>query len=223
MSLKDQNILLPREKALRFGIESLTDKELLAILIGSGGKDNSVFEIADSLLRTYGSLSLLSRTNFKDLSSQKGIKNSKCLKLLTAFEIYRRLNKPEYKDKEILDETNKIYTRYRYLEEYDQEILCLVMLNKRKRILKEKILYQGTCEGFNINLKEIISEILISKCSHFILLHNHVEDNDDLPSYEDIISTRIIKHSADELGVNLIDHLIIYNNHYYSLKENQKI
>ena len=106
-------ILLPREKALQFGVESLTDKELLAILIGSGGKDNSVYLIADNLLRTYGSLSLLSRTNYRDLSSQKGLKDSKGLKLLVAFEIHRRLNEPQYSNESLLNDTNKIYQRYR--------------------------------------------------------------------------------------------------------------
>ena len=218
MSKTSSEILLPREKALQFGIDSLTDKELLAILIGSGGKDNSVFLIADSLLRTYGSLSLLSKANYKDISAQKGLKDSKALKLITAFEIHRRLNTPKYQNEVILDSIDKIYARYKYLEDYDQEILCLIMLNSRKRILKEKVLYQGTCEGFSINLKEIISEILISKCSSFILVHNHVDELIS-PSQDDLISTRIINYQVKNLGLKLLDHLIIYKNGYYSLKE----
>lgn len=218
MSKSSSEILLPREKALRFGIDSLSDKELLAILIGSGGKDNSVFLIADSLLRTFGSLSLLSKANYIDISSQKGLKDGKALKLITAFEIHRRLNTPKYQNEVILDSIDKIYARYKYLEDYDQEILCLIMLNSRKRILKEKILYQGTCEGFSINLKEIISEILISKCSSFILVHNHVDELVS-PSQDDLISTRIINYQAKNLGLKLMDHLIIYKNGYYSLKE----
>ena len=222
MILEDYENLLPREKALQFGIEALSDKELLAVLIGSGGKDNSVFEIVDSLIRTYGSLGVLFKVNYRDLIAQKGLKYGKVLRLLAAFEIHARLNRPEYKMNIILDDTYKIYRRYHYLENYDQEILCLVMLNKKRRILKEKILYQGTSEGFNLDVKEVMSEVLISKSSSFLLLHNHVEDEHS-PSMDDIVSTRIIKNSAEKLGVRLLDHLIIYNGGYYSFKEDKKI
>lgn len=219
MRIKDLPIeAMPREKALQFGIEQLSDQELLALIIGSGGKNNSALEIAASLLSTYHSMHSLSLSSFASLSQQKGLKESGCLKLLAAFEFHNRLNSPQYQKSKPLSNAASIYYRYRYMETLDQEIFVILCLDSKKNIIKEKTLYKGTSDGCKIDIIDIIRELLINKTSYFALIHNHV-DGATFPSNEDKLTTINIEKVALELGIKLFDHIIIYSGGYYSFKE----
>lgn len=223
MRIKDLPIeAKPREKAIRFGFDSLSDAELLAIIIGSGVRNYSALEIAHNLLKDHCTLKNISNTNLETLSKYKGLKKAGSLKLLATFEFYKRLISPLYQSSEQLLDAKQVYTRYKYLESYNQEVLMIVMLDRKKNILKEKLMYKGTSENFDVDAKEIISEILISKCSKFILIHNH-PDGDIFPSDEDIFTTSIIESSAANFKLKLVDHVIIGKNDYYSLQENKLI
>lgn len=212
----------PREKALRFGIETLSDAELLAVIIGSGVKNYSALEIANNLLKDHCTLKNISNTNYETLSKYKGLKKVGSLKLLATFEFYKRLISPLYQSSEQLLDAKQVYNRYKYLENYSQEVLLIVMLDRKRNILKEKLMYKGTSENFNVEAKEILSEILVSKCSKFILIHNH-PDGDVFPSEEDIFTTSYIETSAEPFKLKLLDHIIIGKNDYYSLQENKMI
>jgi len=212
----------PREKALRFGIETLSDAELLAVIIGSGVKNYSALEIANNLLKDHCTLKNISNTNYETLSKYKGLKKVGSLKLLATFEFYKRLISPLYQSSEQLLDAKQVYNRYKYLENYSQEVLLIVMLDRKRNILKEKVMYKGTSENFNVEAKEILSEILVSKCSKFILIHNH-PDGDVFPSEEDIFTTSYIETSAEPFKLKLLDHIIIGKNDYYSLQENKMI
>lgn len=210
----------PREKARQFGIESLSDIELLALLIGSGVKQHSAIEIASELLKTYQSISTLSKADMMSLNSQKGLSVISSLKLLGVFEIHKRLNNPINRKSEIIKSSLKIYERYAYLGDYDQEVFVLVMLNEKCEILREKMLYVGTSESMPFNLKEIITQLLLAKTRKFYMIHNH-PDGSNFPSKEDKISTSYLQSSAEDLEIYLLDHLIITKDKYFSFKENK--
>lgn len=212
----------PREKALQFGVESLSDVELLALIIGSGVANYSALEIANNLLKDFITLKNISKTNFETLSKYKGLRKVGPLKLLATFEFYKRLISPLYQSSEQLLDAKQVYNRYKYLESYNQEVLIVVMMDKKRNILREKLLYKGTHENFEVDAKEILSEIIVSGCSKFILIHNH-PDGDILPSDEDIFVTSFIETSAANFKLKLIDHIIIGKNDYYSLQENKLI
>ena len=223
MRIRDlPNEAKPREKALQFGIECLSDAELLAIIIGSGVRNYSALEIANNLLKDHYTLKNISNTNLETLSKYKGLKKVGSLKLLATFEFYKRLISPLYQSSEQLLDAKQVYSRYKYLESYSQEVLLIIMLDRKRNILKEKMMYVGTSENFDIDAKEIISEILISKCSKFILIHNH-PDGDIIPSEEDIFVTSYIGQRAQDFKIKLIDHIIIGKNDYYSLSENRTL
>lgn len=208
----------PREKALHYGIESLSDEELLALLIASGVKGCSAMDISRDLLTTYLTLSSLANANLSSLEEHFGLSKITALKLMATFEFHNRLNSPSYQHRYLIGSSQDLYERYRYLENFTQEVLAIVMINKKKEIIKEKILYRGTNSDLSISPKEICLEIISSRCSQFVLIHNH-PDGSANPSEEDIYATEVIKKTADSLQIRLFDHLIIYPGGYYSFKE----
>ena len=213
--------LRPREKALRFGVESLSDQELLTLLIGSGGKNNSALEIANDLLSTYcNSLLALSNSNITSLMEHKGLKEGYALRLIATFEFYHRLNSPKYQKAISISSADDVYKRYQYLENFDHEVLIVLMLDSKFRIKQEKQLYKGTFDSFSIDTRQILQEIVLAKAKSFILIHNH-PDEEQMASENDIIATKVIEKTASKLGIKMLDHIIIYRGGYYSYRKEE--
>ena len=211
--------LRPREKALAYGIEELSDQELLALIIGSGGKGNSAIDIAGELLKTHAnSMESLSKSNYRSLLSYLGLKKSIALRLLATFEFHKRLNSSKYKFHTVIRSTEEVYSRYKNMENLDQEELVILMLDFKHRIIKEKVLYKGTYDSFEINARHVIEELMLAKAKNFYLIHNH-PDEESKPSDDDIVATKIIEKVAKNLGIILIDHLVIFKGGYSCIKK----
>ena len=210
--------LRPREKALMYGIEELSDQELLALIIGSGGRGNSAIDIAGELLKTHAnSMESLSNTNYCSLLSYLGLKKSIALRLLATFEFNRRLNTYKYKNPSRIDTIHDVYFRYQNMENLDHEELVILMLDLKHRIIKEKVLYKGTFDSFEIDVRQVLQELVLAKAKFFYLIHNH-PDEDSSPSDDDILSTKIVEKASKNMGINLIDHLIIFRGGFSSIK-----
>ena len=205
----------PREKALRYGIETVSDDELLAIIIGSGVRGCSAIDIGRNLLTSHASLEMLSTCDFSSLEEQTGLSSTLVLRLLAAFELHKRLASPMYQNKVFLLSSKDIYDRYKYLENYTQEAVVLLMLNKKRKVIKEKLLYQGTTDSVLVNPKEVIAEVIKSNCSDFVIVHNH-PDGSFLPSDEDIYVTETLKEIGSSFQIKMVDHIIISQGGYYS-------
>ena len=215
--------LRPREKALQYGIEELSDQELLAIIIGSGVRGHSAIDIAGELLQTYAhSLEVLSNTNYQSLLGHLGLKKSIALRLLATFEFHKRLISNRYQKVEKIETNEQVYFRYRNLENLDQEVLIILMLDLKHRIIKEKTLYKGTFDSFSINAKQVIQELILAKAKFFYLIHNH-PDEESTPSEEDIIATKVIEKTAKNLNVKLVNHIIVYKGGFVCVKEQKVI
>ena len=211
--------LRPREKALQYGIEELSDQELLAIIIGSGVYGHSAIDIAGELLQTYASsLEALSNTNYQSLLGHLGLKKSIALRLLATFEFHKRLISNRYQKVSKIETLEQVYFRYRYLENYDQEVLIILMLDLKGRIIKEKELYKGTFDSFSIDVKQVIQELILAKAKSFYLIHNH-PDEESRPSEEDIIATKVIEKASKSLSVKLLNHIVIFKGGYSCIKE----
>lgn len=208
----------PREKALHYGIENIADDELLALIIGSGVSGHSAIEISRTLLSTYINLSSLVNANLSSLEEISGLSKIQALKLLATFELHNRLNSPANQKEIIVSNSQDIYLRYRYLENCSQEVMAILMLNNKMKIIKEKILYKGTQDNLSISPKEIYSELILSKCHKYILVHNHPDGSQE-PSDEDIFATKAIEKITKPLGIRMIDHIIIHAGGYYSFSE----
>ena len=208
----------PRERMINSGPKSLTDIELLAIILGSGVKNKDVFDISSQVLKEY------SFNDLKDLSYQKliklnGIKQAKACKILACFEIARRSFK--LNDENIsLDNSKKIYDYlYHFYYLSTEEKIVVLFMDIKLKVIKNVVYELGNSHSVNLPIREIIIQALNTKCSCVVLSHNH-PSNELLPSMVDIDSTLRIKNLLEEINVLLIEHLIVGQNNYYSFNDN---
>ena len=213
----------PREKAERFGIETLKDEELLALIINVGTVGHSSLDIARDLLHDVRSLSGLINKPYQFFVSFKGLKAAKALTLAAAIEIARRISERQrlVYEEEIEITSDSLYQRYAFsLSSLNQENLVIVILNKNKQIIYETTLYKGNDNTIALSSRDIIHLLIVHNGYYFYLIHNH-PDGCLSPSGDDIVFTKKIEEKARQIDVKLLDHLIIGKTGYYSfLHEN---
>ena len=208
----------PREKAERFGIDKLTDSELLALIINVGTIGHSSLDIAREMMREAKSLNTLIGKPYEYYLSFKGINKVNALKLTAVFEILKRINE---KQQLIYEENNAVtseslFRRYSLsLTGLAQENFILVILNKNKQIIFETTLYKGDDVCAVVSSREIIRLLSIHNGYYFYLIHNHPNGSLE-PSKSDIDFTNSITEKAEKIGVKLLDHIIITDKDYYS-------
>lgn len=222
--IKDLPLLeRPREKAIRYGIETLSDSELLAILLGSGYRGKNVTEVANALLvKSYG-LSGVSNLSFYELKKIKGIKENKALMLASVFEIHKRLNKKQIdlENKEV--NCDNLYYKYKdSLSSSFQELLILVIVDKNNRSLYESVLYKGNSSRISFSLKDLYRELLSHKGKGFYLIHNH-PNGEKCPSNDDILLSKKIFEETKKMHIHFLDHIIIGDDGYTSISSVLKV
>ncbi len=206
----------PREKAFHYGVDRLSDHELIAILIGSGTVDSSALDIAYKMLSDHKGLLNLVQKPFSDLLHFKGIGKSKAVKIIAAFEIAKRFNSLKSINEDLPVSSNEIYERYKYhVTGVYQECLRLIILNNKRKIIHEVNLYQGNESSVNCSWRQIIQQVLIHNGKYFYIVHNHPSGNHS-PSKEDIEFTTTLIKESQKLKIKLLDHLIISDNGYFS-------
>lgn len=220
--IKDLSIIdKPREKALRFGIETLSDEELLALIINSGIVGYSSLDIARDILNDCHYLSELLYKPSEYFKSFKGLKDAKALKLVAALEVAKRINEKQHllQEENTVIDSASLYKRYSLsLAHLKQEVLVIIILNKNKKIVYEKILYQGNDANITVDFRQIIHLLVMHNAYYFYLIHNH-PNNTTYPSEFDTEFTEKIIKKARNVNVELLDHLIITLSGYYSFLE----
>ena len=213
----------PREKALRFGIEKLSDAELLALIINVGTVGHSSLDIAKELLMDSRSLSAFFSKPHQYFKTFKGLKGAKSLKLAAVSEIAKRILEKQHLAYEEVGEvtSESLFQRYYLpLMAQTQENLIIIILNKNKQIIHETTLYKGDDGSMVISSRDILRLIMLHNGYYFYLIHNH-PNNTLTPSESDILFTKRIKSKAKRIGVTLLDHLIICKDGYYSFLHEQ--
>ena len=215
----------PREKAERFGIESLKDEELLALIIGSGTVGHSSLDISREIIKDCIYMSNLLNKPEQYFYSFKGLKKGNTFKLLATFEIAKRINEKQL----FVNEENRpitsdmLYRRYRLkMSALEQEQLIIVILNKNKQIINEKVLFVGNENCVGVNYRDILRLLMIHNGYYFYLIHNH-PNNSFSPSNADIQFTEKIEGKARHINVKLLDHIIISRDGYYSFLQEKLI
>lgn len=208
----------PREKALRYGIASLSTEEILALLLGSGGHENSAIDIAKQLLRENRGLQELARIDPKQFEKYKGISTAKALTLSAVFEIAKRYQEKHLEDIEetVFIDADYLYKKYILrLSQSLRETFVLIILNKKRQIVHEINLFKGSNNRLNISYREIFHRILLNNGYYIYVIHNH-PSGEVKPSKEDVNFTSDLSERCEKVGVVLLDHLIIGENGYYS-------
>ena len=211
----------PREKAKRYGIESLSDYELLALLINCGTPENSAIDIAYQMLSDSHGLTRLVNKPLSDLKNYKGIGSDKAIRIMGCFELAKRINHQGINE-EIINSSEQVYERYKTLFSYTQkEYVYLVILDKKKKVLHEVNLYKGTSDSVTCSSLEIIQQVIIHNGRYFYLLHNH-PSGEPFPSNADLAFTGDLIKECKKFQINMLDHLIISPKGYFSFlkKEN---
>ncbi len=211
---------LPREKLIKNGPQSLSDSELVAILLEKGVKGNNVFNISKQVVKKY-SLKELSELGIKKLSSIPGIGTAKACRIAASFELGKRLSLKSDFSPEITCAAD-VYDIMKNLKYENQEHFIVLFLDTRKRLIRKKTLFIGTLDSTIIHSREIFNNAIKESSSSIILVHNH-PSGDPMPSQEDIIITEQIKKAGDIIGIPVLDHVIIGNNRFISLKEINEI
>ena len=210
----------PREKAIYYGIETLSNQELVAVILRTGNKEMSVLNLAQFLLDEIGGFQELKDIDYQRLIQIKGIKQAKAIELMACIELAKRMqSKQSIKNRIRQPKDAYAYIKNKLMFE-KQEKVILLCLNNHLEIVQDKLLFIGSGDVSLLETKEVFQYTLRSGCNRIILIHNHPSGNPK-PSHEDQEITRKIEMMAKHLEIEFIDHIIIGDHCYYSFKSNQ--
>ena len=210
----------PREKLLKKGAEYLTDSELLAIILRTGNKSESVTELSNRILKSIGGVKNLKNMTINTLTQIEGIKLGKASSILASFELAKRAlkNNEPIKFKNTIDMYN--YIKNDFLYEL-QEKFIILLFDKQFKLIKKCEVFKGTIDAVNVYPREIFKEALKENASFIVLAHNH-PGGEVMPSNQDDEITKILVKNGLLIGIKVIDHLIVTPNSYFSYYENAK-
>jgi DNA repair protein RadC len=198
----------PREKLARHGAASLSDAELIAILLRVGVKGTNAIELARQLLRDHGSLAGLARCSVRELSKMKGVGLAKAVQLAAAFGLGHRLAQ-ETISAQKMDRPELIYELLgAEMRALDRESLRAVLLDTKHRLLRVEQISLGTLNESIAHPREVFRPVLLHAAYAFVLVHNH-PSGDPTPSEADRRLTRRLVEAAQLLQVRLLDHIIV--------------
>lgn len=212
----------PYEKCERDGAAALSDAELIAVILRTGSKETRSTELAAKILsysNTYPGLRGISRMTQKDFMSIHGIGRVKAIQLLCLTELSIRMAKATFADGIRYTDPNSVAECYmQEMRSLKTEQSRLLMFDTKSKLLREEIISIGTVNASIMSPREVFLLALKYEAVYIILLHNH-PSGDPTPSKEDISVTKRMKEAGELLGVTLMDHIIIGDNRYISLKE----
>lgn len=214
----------PRERMLQYGAINLSNEDLLAITIKSGTKSFSSKHIANVILSRVKDIKELRDFNVSRFTDIRGIGVAKAVELLAALELGRRVYyEPKSEDKIKLNNPDSIYKYFKYkINNVKQEHFYCLYLDTKKNLIDYKLLFMGTINMSIVHPREIFKWAYILSATSIICLHNHPSGNSK-PSDEDIKLTKKLVEIGNLLGIDLVDHIIVSSNEYYSFYENNNI
>ena len=213
----------PRERLYNYGSENLSNEELISIILKTGSKKYSVKEVALKLLETINDIRELKDIGISRLMKIDGIGKVKATELKAALELGRRVYMDNNNEKVKLNSGVAIYNYFKnILNDKKQEYFYAVYLDTKGNCLGKKCLFIGTINKSMIHPREIFKEAYLLSANGIVCVHNH-PSGDSTPSKEDIFMTKQIKEIGIMHGINVIDHIIIGNDNYYSFYEDGKL
>lgn len=213
----------PREKAVSNGVESLSNEELLAIILRCGTKNKSVLELASYIMKKYFNFNNLINCSYQELIAIEGIKEAKAIEILSIMEIAKRIQKNKIDKLSKITHPDDIYDHFSILiKEEKQEIFLVIFLNIKSHIIKYEKLFVGGTSYSIIDINLIFKKAISYGACKIICLHNH-PSGDPTPSTQDVLLTKKIVKVGELVDIKLIDHLIIGKDKYVSLKKESYI
>ena len=211
----------PRERAIEKGVSSLSNVELLAIILRTGSKKYSVLETSHMILSKVSKIQDLNYLSLEELKELEGIGMTKAITILSAIELGKRINQINQEEVSFLEAFevyNYLKNEFQFLKE---EHLYVFYLNNKGKLIDKKLLGIGTLNQTLIDSKVIFKWAYKLSSTAFILVHNH-PSGDESPSKADLKITEIIKKQSNTLGLYFLDHIII-GKYYYSMAKETNI
>jgi DNA repair protein RadC len=209
----------PRERLKQYGASSLSNSELLAIILRTGAASESVLNLSARLLTKFHGLAGLTRAGFGQLCQERGVGEAKAAQIKAALELGRRLISTQPDERPVVkspaDIVNLLQGEMAFLE---QEELWLVLLNTKNQVLGVPRIYKGSVNTSLIRVGELFREAARENCPALIVVHNH-PSGDPTPSPEDVKVTEQIVKAGKLLDIEVLDHIIIGHQRHISLKE----
>ena len=213
----------PRERLINNGQESLSDEELLALILKTGYKNMSAKDLAAYILSIFGGIENLKNIDYHEIKRIKGLGPAKACSIVALAELNRRMNRKIISLTGIkINTPQKVFEFYKNKINSMQEHVYCIYLDSHKKIIKQQLLFIGTVNYSMIHPRDIFKEAYLLNASSIICVHNH-PTGDVTPSKNDINITVRLKEIGNLLGIPLIDHIIVGTDKYYSFLENGKI
>lgn len=209
----------PRERLASLGPQALSNAELIAILLRVGVPGENAVQVGQRLLQTFGGIAGIHRAPFVDLINQHGIGEAKAAQLKAAVELGRRLTLESPDERPTINSPADAAALVQYeMAALEQEHLRVMLLDRRNRVLEVTDLYRGSVSSAQVRVGEIFREAIRKNASALIVIHNH-PSGDPTPSPDDVALTRAIVQAGKMLDVDVLDHLVIGQGRWVSLKE----
>ncbi|MGM0853308.1 MAG: RadC family protein [Bacillota bacterium] len=209
----------PRERLIQSGAASLSNQELLAILLRTGTKSESVLQLANRLLNHFDGLNLLKDASLEEITKTKGIGLAKAVQIMAAVEFGRRISNLAFDDRYSIrspeDGANYVMNDMRFLAQ--EHFVCLY-LNTKNQVLHKQTIFIGSLNASIVHPREVFKEAFRRSAASIICIHNH-PSGDPTPSREDIEVTKRLVECGRIIGIDILDHLIIGEKKFISLKE----
>jgi DNA repair protein RadC len=208
----------PREKLRARGPESLTNAELVAILLRTGTSGENVVRLAERILFKFEGVRGLSRATFGELAKERAMGEAKAAQLLAAMELGKRLL-AEYPQQRIVRSAEDVYAMlFAEMALLDQEELRVILLTTRHEVICERKVYRGNVSSAIVRVSEVFRDAVREGCPAIIAVHNH-PSGDPQPSAEDAALTKQLLEAGRLLGIELLDHVVIARKGFVSCKE----
>ncbi len=206
----------PRERLIKYGKESLSNEELLSIILKTGTKNYSVKTLAKLVLKEINNINELKDITINKLMSVKGIGKVKAIEILASLELGKRVYYLKQKNNIKLNNTDKVFEYFRYMLMYEnQENFIAVYLDSKSRLISYKVLFKGTLNTSYVHPREIFKYAFLESAYSIIVIHNHPSGEVD-PSNQDIELTNNLFKIGSLMGIPIVDHIIIGKEKYFS-------
>ena len=209
----------PRERLQKFGVEALSAQEVLALILGRGISGESVMVTAQRLLSQFGSVKGIAGASVEELSQVKGIGLAKAAQIKAAFELANRLEGySEAGDKPILKTPEDVVGLVRgRLKGKKKEHFLALLLDTRSRLIKVAEISVGSLDSSIVHPREVFKEAISATAASVIFVHNH-PSGDPTASEDDVKLSKRLSEAGDIMGIDVLDHVIIGDKEYLSLK-----
>lgn len=214
---------MPRERLKHYGSKALSNSELLAIVLGSGTKNQNALAIAGSLLSRYDGILGLSHASPEELMASEGIGPCRALQITACLELAKRLERKPLHTGATFNSPEDVH---RYLQQdlmfEDREHFIVLAVNTKNQIIGRHVVSIGTLNQTLVHPREVFNWAIKKSAAGIILAHNHPSGHVQ-PSREDLVLTKRMVSCGELLGIKVVDHIIIAHHHFYSLKANEQL